>query len=291
MKIKSKMLTIITTSLLLATACNSNDTTSTSSTNIIDNNDVEGVDNMNEENIIDDESSDSNSIDTTNDIQDSESDNTNTVDSTNQVNNEQINNDLVSINNHTSIDVLVNKKYYLPQDYVPEDLVIPNVPFPFTEFNEKKQLRQVAATALEKLFNASKQQKLALFAVSGFRSYSRQKSIYENNLATKGEEYTNKYSAKPGHSEHQTGIAIDVSCASVNYSLDTEFESTPEGKWLVNNAHKYGFVIRYPKGKENITGYSYEPWHIRYVGLDIANYLFTNDLTLDQYYEVKNIQP
>lgn len=183
-----------------------------------------------------------------------------------------------------SFTVIVNKQYALPEDYVPEDLVVPDVLFNFNYYDEKKLLRQVAATALEDLFNAAKEEGLTLYAISGYRSYNRQKEIYDSNIATKGEEYTNRYSAKPGHSEHQTGLSMDVSTISIDNRLEPVFAYTPEGKWLAKNAHRFGFIIRYPDEKEYITGYSYEPWHVRYVGKDLAKYLYENKLTLEDYY-------
>ena len=92
------------------------------------------------------------------------------------------------------------------------------------------------------------------------------KKLYANNVKRKGQEHTDRFSAKPGHSEHQTGLTMDVSSKSANNELELTFANTKEGKWLKENAHRAGFIIRYPKGKESITGYAYEPWHIRYVG-------------------------
>ena len=102
---------------------------------------------------------------------------------------------------------------------------------------------------------------------------------------TIGEEYASIHVAKPGFSEHQCGLSADVSSKSVNLQLTIDFEHTKEGIWLFNNAHKFGFIIRYPKGKEYITGYAYEPWHIRYVGKSIATTIFNNNLTLEEWYE------
>lgn len=192
--------------------------------------------------------------------------------------------DVYKINNTSSITALVNKTYYLPQDYSPKDLIVPDVSFSFDGENEKKYLRSEAAKALENLFEAAKKENLNLYAVSGFRSYQRQKTIYEWNLSNRGEEWTNKYSAKPGHSEHQTGLSMDVSCRSINFSLDEAFENTPEGQWLKSNASEYGFIIRYPKDKTSITGYAYEPWHIRYVGEELAELLDKQNITLEEYY-------
>lgn len=183
-----------------------------------------------------------------------------------------------------SYTVLVNKEYSLPSNYIPKDLVVPDVLYNFNYYDEKKLLRQVAATALEELFVAADDEGLTLCAISGYRSYDRQKEIYDSNIATKGEEYTNRYSARPGHSEHQTGLSMDVSTISVDNRLEPVFAYTPEGKWLAANAHLFGFIIRYPDDKEYITGYSYEPWHVRYVGKDLAEYLFENEITLEDYY-------
>lgn len=184
----------------------------------------------------------------------------------------------------SSITALVNKELSLPSDYIPEDLVIPNVYFNISYFDEKKQLRSEAAKALEELFGAAVEENLALCAISGYRSYQRQYDIFTNNVLTKGMDHTSKFSAVPGYSEHQTGLSMDVSTKSVNYRIDSSFAETPEGKWLAKNAHLYGYIIRYPEGKSNITGYSYESWHIRYVGKDLAAFLYKNDLTLEEFY-------
>ncbi|MBJ7929231.1 D-alanyl-D-alanine carboxypeptidase [Bacillus toyonensis] len=181
-----------------------------------------------------------------------------------------------------SVQVVVNKEYGLPENYQPKDLVVPNVPFSFSGTVEKSHLRKEAADALEKLFYLAKQEGIQLNAVSGFRSYEYQKNLYANNVKRKGQEHTDRFSAKPGHSEHQTGLTMDVSSKSANNELELSFANTKEGKWLKENAHRTGFIIRYPKGKEGITGYAYEPWHIRYVG-DIAENIYKEKLTLEEY--------
>ncbi|MBR3772271.1 MAG: D-alanyl-D-alanine carboxypeptidase family protein [Clostridium sp.] len=183
-----------------------------------------------------------------------------------------------------SIFCLVNKEYSLPSNYEPNDLVVPNIAFSIDYESEKKYLRKVAAEALEQLFADAAKEELEIVAVSGYRSYTRQKEIYENNLKTRGTTHTNQYSAKPGYSEHQTGLVMDVSCKSEHFALRESFAETPEGIWLAENASKYGFIIRYPEGKSDITGYAYEPWHIRYVGVPMATYLVDNNLTLDEYF-------
>lgn len=188
-----------------------------------------------------------------------------------------------------SITVLVNRVYPLPSDYVPVNLTVPDVKFSFAYLNDKRKMRKVAATALEKLFNAAKEKNLELVGVSGYRSYARQKEIYDRNILTRGQSATDTVSAKPGSSEHQTGLTIDVSARSVNYRLDQSFGDTKEGQWLAKNAHLYGFIIRYPYGKTDVTGYSYEPWHIRFVGVAVATYLYNNGLTMEEYYGVEAV--
>lgn len=186
-----------------------------------------------------------------------------------------------------SIFCLVNKEYSLPADYTPADLVEPDVTFSIDYESEKKYMRKVAADALESLFQDAAKENLELAAVSGYRSYDRQKEIYEKNLKTRGTTHTNQYSAKPGYSEHQTGLVMDISCESENFDLQESFGETPEGIWVAENAHLYGYIIRYPKDKCDITGYAYEPWHLRYVGIPMATYLYQNNMTLDEYYHYK----
>ncbi|WP_053083758.1 M15 family metallopeptidase [Rubeoparvulum massiliense] len=179
--------------------------------------------------------------------------------------------------------LLVNKVNELQKKYVPSDLVIPNVRFPFSENLEKKQLREPAAQALEELFNAAEQDGITLYAVSGYRSYQRQEVLFAYNVDTKGFVEANRVSAQPGQSEHQSGLAMDVSGASINFALEEEFAHTLEGEWVAQHAHEYGFIIRYPKDKEEITGYQYEPWHLRYVGVEIATIIHEKGVTLEEY--------
>ncbi len=188
------------------------------------------------------------------------------------------------IKNTDDILVLVNKTRNLPSDYKPDDLVIPNIKFSFEENLEKKYMRKDAAIALQNLFDAAKQNNISLFGVSGYRSYQRQELIFEAKANKYGRDIANKTSALPGQSEHQTGLAMDISCSSVNYLLTEQFGQTPEGKWLKDNAYKFGFIIRYPKDKTDITGYNYEPWHVRYVGKNAAKVINENNITLEEYF-------
>ena len=189
----------------------------------------------------------------------------------------------VIVVNTDSILVLVNKQRNLPADYVPGDLVRVQVPFPFTGDKPRMYLREEAAAALAELFAESASAGLDLYATSGYRSYETQKSIFYANAARIGEAEANKTSAHPGQSEHQTGLAMDVTSPTVNYRLLESFGETGEGKWLSENAHIFGYIIRYPEGKEHITGYSYEPWHVRYVGKKVAELMYSREITLEEY--------
>lgn len=182
---------------------------------------------------------------------------------------------------------LVNKVFALPEDYIPGDLVRPNVEFSFGNQDiEKSYMRQEAASALEKMFADAKSQDIHLFAVSGYRSYERQDDNFHNKVNKIGEEAAAKIVAYPGNSEHQTGLAMDISSQSANFKLTEQFGGTPEGKWLMENAHRFGYILRYPKGLETITGYNYEPWHYRYVGLKAAAEIYKNQLTLEEYFNI-----
>ena len=182
--------------------------------------------------------------------------------------------------------ILVNKTHPLPEDYEPADLVPANIPFAHSGSDNRNYMRRPAAQALETMFRDANAAGVTPIGFSGYRSYKRQQEIYEGNLAVKGEMLTSLYSARPGQSEHQTGLAMDISAPSVQSALTTEVESTPEGQWLRENAHRYGFILRYPAGKEHITGYAYEPWHFRYVGRELAAFLKKKGLTLEEYYQL-----
>ncbi|MDM5188302.1 M15 family metallopeptidase [Bacillus sp. DX4.1] len=190
--------------------------------------------------------------------------------------------DIAVVNNPDSILVLVNKHRRLSDLYKPQDLVIPKVRYSNEGDREKKKMRKEAAQALEKMFEQGDQERIFLFAVSGFRSFDRQKALNTMYKIQDGEAKTAMSSAVPGTSEHQTGLAMDITSQSAKFQLESIFGDTKEGKWLAQNAHKFGFVIRYTKEKESITGYRYEPWHVRYVGNPQATYLYENQLTLEE---------
>ncbi|RSD26250.1 M15 family metallopeptidase [Mesobacillus subterraneus] len=186
---------------------------------------------------------------------------------------------------------LVNKLFGLPEDYIPDDLVRPNVPFSFGDAKlEKSLMRKEAADALEKMFDAAMSDGIELAAVSGFRSYGRQETLFSAEVQKVGEEKALQAVARPGSSEHQTGLTMDISSKTNDFNLNEQFGKTKEGVWLAHNAHKFGFILRYPRGKEAITGYMYEPWHFRFVGVKAAKEIYENDWTLEEYFEnVKKI--
>ena len=157
--------------------------------------------------------------------------------------------------------LIANKSYSLPKDYNPGGLL--------SEFS----------TNFNKMKSDASKDGVKLEIISGFRSYTKQTNNYNRYVSQDGKEKAETYSARPGHSEHQTGLAADIN------SLSQSWGDTKEGKWLNNNCYKYGFIIRYVKGKESITGYMYEPWHIRYVGVEIATKLYNNGswITLEEY--------
>ncbi|WP_240468603.1 M15 family metallopeptidase [Gracilibacillus sp. YIM 98692] len=190
----------------------------------------------------------------------------------------------IVVDNPTSLQVIVNKQRSVPAGFQPPNLVEANVSYYAEEGSPKRLLRKEAADALEKLFNAAKKDGLDLVAVSGYRSFERQKQIYENNVAHYGQEHADRFSAKPGTSEHQTGLAMDVASAALTAVLEQSFIQTDEGQWLADHAHEHGFIIRYPEGKEEITGYSYEPWHLRYVGENIAGDIYQDQQTLEEFF-------
>lgn len=174
---------------------------------------------------------------------------------------------------------LVNRQYMVPADYVPEDLVLPNV----KRLNSSVMMRREAAEALEKLFAAAKEeQNYTLVAVSGYRSYQTQQSIYKRRVKNAGQKKADRFVALPGASEHQLGLAMDVGRRS-NTKLKSSFGSSPEGRWLAENCYRFGFILRYKQEWEDTTGYGYEPWHIRYVGPEHALRIQELDIPLEDY--------
>lgn len=179
--------------------------------------------------------------------------------------------------------ILVNKQIALPADYQPSDLVEANIDFVDATVGERRMLRKEAAQAIEGLMKDAKAAGIDLKGTSAFRSYAYQVNLFNAYVERDGKEQAMKYSAPPGHSEHQTGLAIDVSSASVNYQLTQSLGETVEGKWLADHAHEYGFIIRYQKEFEEETGYMYEPWHLRYIGMEHAKQVHALNQPYDRY--------
>jgi D-alanyl-D-alanine carboxypeptidase len=189
-----------------------------------------------------------------------------------------------SINDPASIWAIVNKGRALSADYIPTDLVVPSVPLRLAATDPEMQISAVAAPALVQMFDDAAKQNIHLMVSSAYRSYVLQKTVYGKTVSTQGQEGADSSSAKPGHSEHQTGLAVDVEPASRKCEVELCFADTPEGKWLAKNSYNYGFIIRYQKDQEKLTGYEYEPWHVRYVGVELAQQIHRSNQTLEQFF-------
>lgn len=160
--------------------------------------------------------------------------------------------------------LIANKTYALPQTYAPG-------------------VDQTAEAAFHEMQQAAAQEGLNIYISSSFRSYEYQNKIYNNYVARDGQQEADTYSARPGHSEHQTGLAFDLN------TIDDSFADTAEGKWVALHAHEYGFIVRYPDGKSDITGFQYEPWHIRYLGVETATDVYESGLCLEEYLDITSI--
>lgn len=186
----------------------------------------------------------------------------------------------------TSQLLLVNKQNPLqPRNYVPNHMVVPTVTFRGNSTDQEQLVVRVVQEPLQQMIAAANEQGVAINVQSAFRSFALQTKLYNSYVSTQGRAYAETYSAKPGYSEHQTGLAVDLGGSSnPACNLQNCFADTLEGKWLAGNAYKYGFVLRYPRGSEKITGYSYEPWHYRYVGIRDAEVMHKNGIkTLEEY--------
>lgn len=177
-----------------------------------------------------------------------------------------------------SSSILINKHFYVLKHYVPNNLV------PISNYNIKYIRREneimqgvdIALEHLEQMFDAARYENIELYVFSGYRNYTKQEYLYYVV-----NQQNDNYSARPGHSEHHSGLAFDIS--TLNNGLLTSFSNSVEYQWLINNCYKYGFILRYPKDKENITLYKFEPWHFRFVGKEIAYQIFQNNLTFEEY--------
>lgn len=180
--------------------------------------------------------------------------------------------------------ILVNKTNKIPDNFINID----NLVDAKSEYKEGILINEEVLNAFRKLQNEAKNFDYNFDIESGYRDHQYQDKIYNEIVKEKGFNYALRSVAKPGYSEHETSLAIDVCVYKDNKCyIEHEIENFPETKWLHSNCHKYGFILRYPKDKEEITGYNYEPWHLRYVG-DISPYIYNNDLTLEEFYENNN---
>lgn len=184
--------------------------------------------------------------------------------------------DMIKIEKQDDLLVLVNKYHALSSNYVPSDLEAIT-----SKYNKgyNNKLRHEARLAFEQMCEAALKDNIKIYSGSAYRSYSYQQNLYNRYVNADGKAKADTYSARAGSSEHQTGLATDI----LNEKLDFISASDKEYTWLVNNSYKYGYILRYPKGKEKITGYMYEEWHFRYVGVDIAKEIYDSDITYDEY--------
>jgi D-alanyl-D-alanine carboxypeptidase len=191
-----------------------------------------------------------------------------------------------SIDQPGSLWWIVNKERPAGESYLPNNLVTPPVTLNTQKSAEENMVRQELVKPIEQLFNDAKKEGIAFMLASGYRSYVLQQTYYSNYVNTSGEAEANRYSAKPGTSEHQTGLSFDIANADRTHYLDQSFGQDTSGQWIASHAHHYGFIVRYPEGKEVITGYMYEPWHLRYVGVDLATELYKNQQTMEEFFNL-----
>ena len=185
--------------------------------------------------------------------------------------------DKIPARNQNNKLILVNKYYYLEEDYVPANLEDLSNQY---ALNNMKMVKE-AKDAFEEMSKEAKKNGLKIIAMSTYRDYAYQTNLYNNYVKKDGKEAADTYSGRPGFSEHQTGYAVDIYNDDKSY---TDFHLTEEFKWMQENAKNYGFILRFPQGKENETGYQYESWHYRYVGLEAATYITEKNITLEEYY-------
>lgn len=190
-----------------------------------------------------------------------------------------------SLSEPGSLWLVVNKSRPIPSGYAPA-LAVPNVRLRLGAGEEQMQFSKAAIPAVETMFKAATKDGVTLVFGSGYRSFTLQKSFYDSYVARDGQAAADRYSARPGTSEHQTGLAFDATTTNGTCHLSQCFEDTPEGRWLAAHAHEYGFTLRYKQDTEKITGYKYEPWHFRYVGLELAAELQKSNQTLEEFFDL-----
>lgn len=186
------------------------------------------------------------------------------------------------VQDQSGILAIVNKKFKLSSEYIPAGLRTVKIPL-----INNQPLRPEAATALEQMNSEALSRGIRMHLRSGYRSYWTQNTLYNNYVSQYGRASADTFSARPGHSEHQTGLAFDLGDRDVpSCDLAACFANTKSGVYVAQNAHRFGFIIRYPKGKDSITGYTYEPWHLRYVGVSAATNIYNSGKTMEEYFNV-----
>lgn len=180
--------------------------------------------------------------------------------------------------------VFLNKNYYLPSDFIPDDLRDVAV-----NKNKSIELPSHVATKVEEMFAAANEDGITIYLASGYRSYLYQEGIFSRKVNNCGFDLAQQVVAIPGESEHQTGLAIDITNKNMGFGLEESFDQEEAFDWMIENCSKYGFILRYTKDKTDITHYTYEPWHYRYIGdVDIATYIMENNLVFEEYYDSIN---
>lgn len=182
--------------------------------------------------------------------------------------------------NADSLLILANKKHKLPNQYEPADLTVPEVRARLDGI----RIRKIMEPDLAAMFTAAEEEEIILVLGSGYRSDEEQQEIYDDYVNRLGQEHADRISSKAGYSEHQTGLAVDIYTDDDTYDLSDEFVNTDAGKWLSEHAYEYGFILRYPQGAEEITGFSYEPWHYRYVGREAAKEIHESGKCFEEYF-------
>ncbi len=185
--------------------------------------------------------------------------------------------DVSNTNVDDGILMLVNKYTKLDNTYKP-NLVKMDTKYSRADWTMEKE----AYEHFKEMVDAAKKDNIKIYNTSSYRSYETQNRIYNRYVKNESVKEADTHSARPGHSEHQTGFATDINTSSASF----HFENTKEYEWLLNNSYKYGFILRYPQGKEYITGYMFEPWHYRYIGIDAAKIVYENNITYEEYYAV-----
>ena len=175
--------------------------------------------------------------------------------------------------------MLVNKYYHLSEDYTPSDLVSVSNRY---YYGENHQIRSMVYDAFIDMWNEAYKEGIYLIINSSYRTYAEQQQVYDSYKDSRGTTYADSIAARPGYSEHQTGLSIDI--FSTEYTTTSNFKGSPAHEWLVNRAYQYGFIQRYEEDTEELTGFAEEAWHWRYVGVEVATYLHEHDITFDEYY-------